>query len=157
MKKIALSGELGKGKFVLVDDEDFEKLNKYKWHFGTGYARRLSKGSHSTRKVIWMHRVIMNTPSNMVIDHIDGEGLNNQKYNLRNCLPKENARNTRIASNNTSGYKGVYRFHKSWRAVIFLNGKMIHLKMCSTPLEGAKIYNEAAIKYHGEFASLNKI
>jgi hypothetical protein len=89
MKRIKLT----QGKYALVDDEDFEKLNKHKWYFHQGYVHRNSKTFFGKRKVISLHRAIMNYPKNKQIDHIDGNGLNCQKYNMRICTNNQNGKN----------------------------------------------------------------
>jgi hypothetical protein len=154
MKKIKLT----KNKETLVDDEDFERLSKYKWHAHkeryTFYARRRSKHGR-----FFMHREIMKCPENLEIDHIDGDGLNNQKKNLRICTQSQNFANRNKLRNNTSGYKGVswYKPGKKWRTQIKVNCHVKHLGYFSTPEDAAQAYNIAAERYHGEFAKLNKI
>lgn len=156
MKQIPLT----QGKFALVDDEDFEELNKYKWYWDRYYARRsmprTSKGNQQGSK---MHRVIINTPKGMHTDHIDGNKLNNQKSNLRICTNAENCRNSGKRKNNHSGYKGVHWFArgKKWKSCICVNYKIIHLGSFDNKIDAAVSYNEAAKKYFGEFAHLNII
>mgnify|MGYP000246947637 CR=1 FL=1 len=106
-----------------------------------------------------MHRLIMNVEKDFFIDHVDGCSLNNQKNNLRMCTHAENMRNKKLPINNTSGFKGVYwhKHTKKWMGFIRINTKQLHLGLFSNAIDGAKAYNEAAIKYHGEFAKLNKI
>jgi hypothetical protein len=106
MKKLNLS----QGKVALVDDEDYEYLNQWKWYLSKTnkheYAmRKTSRNDPNGRKTIMLHRVIMNTPNHLEVDHIDNNGLNNQKYNLRNCTGKNNRLN-RVAMG-TSKYLGV--------------------------------------------------
>ena len=153
MKQIPLT----QGMFALVDDEDFEYLNQWKWcvekQRNKYYAaRRGESGQH-----LYMHRVILSDKTQ--IDHEDGNGLNNQKYNLREATYKENGSNRAKQKNNTSGFKGVFshRNTKKWRAQIVVNKKAIHLGYFTTAEEAAIAYNEAAIKYHGSFAKLNQV
>ena len=159
MKEIQLT----QGKVALVDDEDFEYLNQWKWFAnnmkGNFYAVRAITVSKCKQKSISMHRLIMKPEKENVIDHLDGNSLNNQKNNLRICTHAENMRNSKIYSNNTSGFKGVY-WHKQtakWMAYIRINNKQLHLGLFIDPKEAARAYNAAAIKHHGEFANLNKI
>ncbi len=153
MKKIKLT----KDKFSLVDDSDFEWLNGFKWmFFSSGYAVRFDKGVY-----IPMHRFIMKTPKGMFTDHINGNPLDNRRSNLRICTAGENRLNMCIPKNNTSGYKGVCKFKYSkslpWTARININKKRFHLGYFKNPEDAAVAYNEAAIKYHGQFARLNNL
>jgi hypothetical protein len=99
----------------------------------------------------------MNAPDHLVVDHIDHNGLNNRKKNLRNCTFAENCRNTRLSSGTTSKYKGVHwhKRQKKWAAAIRCNNKTHHLGYFTDEAEAAKVYDKAAKKYHGVFASLN--
>jgi hypothetical protein len=148
--------KLTQGKSTLVDDEDFEWLNQWKWHYKNGYASRTfqinGKSYHSR-----MHREIINPPENMFIDHIDHNTLNNCRSNLRICTSSENARNRKCT--NKSGYKGVVwdKNRKKWDAVIWNKNrrKKTFLGQFSDPIEAAKAYDNAAKKYYGEFAKTN--
>lgn len=159
MSKIALT----KGKFALVDDEDFDWLNQWKWSLnGNGYAVRTAKVSRGLFTVQRMHRVIMNAPDGLHVDHINGDKLDNRRLNLRLCTSQQNSFNRGVQSNNTSGYKGVYlhkkrNLMKRWYAKVFVDGKYHCKGMFATPLEAAKAYNVLAVEYHGEFARLNKV
>lgn len=164
MKKIPLSQQ-GKhaGKyFALVDDEDFEKLNKHKWFFrklGRNNIYAITRISGEKQKEIFMHRLLLKCPSNLFGDHIDGNGLNNQKGNLRIATKQNNQANSRIPKNNTSGYKGV-RFRpdrNKFVARISFNDNTKHLGYFDTDIEAAKAYNQKALELFGEFANLNKI
>jgi len=134
-------------------------VNKYIWSFakrysgtGKGYARGTVNG-----KRVKMHRYLMNFPRGLVIDHIDGNGLNNCKANLRLCTQAENARNVPARPGTTSKYKGVHKIKESntWRAAISVNHKRKHLGVFDDEIEAAKAYDSVARKYHGEFAYLN--
>ena len=153
MKKIQLGGHREGSQirgYSLVDDNDFEKLSKYNWSYSNGYAERVV-----TKKRIKMHRVIMNTPDEMETDHINGDKLDNRKENLRICTHAENQMNVGKQKNNTSGYKGVLKSGSKWNSVIMLNGKSIYLGRSEDKVYLAKLYDEAAKKYYGEFAFLN--
>lgn len=153
--------ELSQGYFAMVDDEDFEKLNQYKWNVrivkNTQYAKRSDR--YSTPKTIQMHRVIMGCDNNMMVDHINGNGLDNRKENLRVCTRSNNLMNSNKPRGEglTSKYKGVNKSGKNWRAEIRINRQGIYLGTFKTEIEAMLAYNEAAIKYFGEFAKLNEV
>lgn len=146
MKEIPLT----QGKVALVDDEDYDYISQWKWCVTTGRAVR------NNGTTVFMHRVIMKTPAGMEVDHIDGNSLNNQKSNLRNCSHNNNQKNMRISYKK---YKGItYVGNVSgYKARLYCNGERIHLGFFKTEEEAALAYNEAAIKYFGEFANLNII
>ena len=148
MKKILLAKE----KYALVDDSDYGYLNQYRWHIHEKRYLRSSSG-------ILMHRLIINTPEGMDTDHIDGNGLNNQRNNLRICKKFQNQANRGISKNNLSGYKGVYwhKDSKKWRAKLMFDYKNIYLGLFKNKINAALAYNQAAKKYFGEFAKLNKV
>lgn len=152
MKKILLT----KNKFVLVDSEDFERISLHSWCLSSnGYAKR---GVFNQNKTILMHREVMNLKAG-IIDHINGDKLDNRKSNLRLCTISLNGANTRIASNNTSGYKGVHwdTRDKKWLAKICVNQKSMNLGRYENKMDAAVAYNEAAKVYFGEFARLNNV
>lgn len=154
--------ELTQGKYALVDDADYAELSKHKWtlirgdhHRAPDYAVRSVK-IDGKPKAILMHRQIMGFP-NCGIDHIDGNGLNNCRENLRTATQQQNNFNRRIYKNNQSGYKGVYMNtgKRKWRAVIRFDKKSIHLGYYFTKEDAAIAYDDAAREYFGEFAKTN--
>lgn len=151
---MAIKIPLTQGKFAIIDEEDFEAIGMHKWYYGAGYALRKLK-----RKTIRMHSVINKTPDGYETDHIDGNGLNNQKLNLRNATRHNNVMNTNSRRNSSSKYKGVsWKLdRKKWLATICFNKKDIHLGYFISEIEAALAYNKAALKYFGEFAKLNII
>lgn len=158
---------------ALVDDEDFERVNQYKWlahlnHnvlYGGRRAKKIER-EHGSPQHIFLHRFILGTKPGISVDHIDGNGLNNQKSNLRECTMSQNIANSRRRRDNTSGYKGVHwhkgykypsgawRIRPKWSARISLKGKRISLGYFTTKEEAAKAYALAAKKYHGEFSAI---
>lgn len=154
MKEIQLT----QCKTALVDDDMFEELNKWKWCTGrdwnTFYAHRHGGKINGKQKNIIMHRVIMNAPFNMVVDHKDGNGLNNQRSNLRVCTQSQNMMNRGKQNNNKSGYKGVsWEKHRNkWKAQTYINKKHVNLGRFDTKEEAYKVYCDVCEKYHGEFA-----
>lgn len=168
MKEIPVRNTGGEYLVALVDDENYEFLSKYKWkthqprpHMNC-YAIAFI---HEQRKYVPMHRLIMNTPDDLVVDHKDHNGLNNQKYNLRNCTSAQNAINKkkRTRGKSSSKYIGVNLDKKSkrWRCGVSytINRKCItmHGGTFDKEIQAAVRYNQLARKVHGEFASLNDV
>jgi hypothetical protein len=143
--------------FAWVDRKDAKRLKKYKWRLSSdGYAVRDVKVDGKTQ-TIRMHREILDAPDDMVVDHVDGEGLNNLRINLRLATVSQN--NANSAPRRRGKYKGVYRDKKSgkYRVKLTAGGKSIHVGVFEDKHEAALAYNEAALKYHGEFARLNDV
>jgi hypothetical protein len=136
------------------DIEDYDEVSKHTWSFGKGYFITVINGKH-----IPLHHFIMGIGNEQIIDHRDTHPENCCKYNLRSCTHKENTRNCSIPKNNTSGFKGVtwHKNGKKWRSFIKVDYKQIHLGLYDSKIEAARKYNEAALKYFGEFALLNQI
>lgn len=156
MKKIKLT----QNKYALVDDSDFEKLNKFKWFPDKGgntfYVVRNSKDSKGKHKKVRMHQEIMKTPRGMETDHRDGNGLNNQRKNLRICTKSQNQHNRGKYQCNTSGFKGV-SWHKNkekWESQIRVDGTLKHLGSFLNKIEAYEAYCKACIKYHKEFSRI---
>ena len=155
MKEIKLTQR----KVALVDDEDYETLNKFKWYAkkmvnGSFYAGRRKNGKH-----VYLHSEIMPAADGMETDHRDNDGLNCQRGNLRNCTHIQNTMNRRMSSSSTSRFKGVswHKRDKRWQASIRVNKELKHLGYFHFLKEAALAYNEAAVKHFGEFACLNTI
>ena len=162
--KMAKEIQLTQGKVALVDDDMYEYLNQWKW-----YVQKWNIGYYAVRNIrvnkkysgyVSMHRLITNNyDKNLITDHINGNTLDNHKWNLRICTYSDNNKNRNIAKNNLSGYKGVSYINQlnKYKAQIGINKKTIYLGLFIDPIDAARAYNEAAIKFHGEFANLNKI
>lgn len=158
MKRIPLS----QGKIAFVDDEDFVRLSWFQWfayqsESGIWYARR-NTDLGEPRKTVLMHRAVFGiTELDPDIDHRDGDGLNNQKVNLRLATRSGNAANIKVRKDSQSGLKGVYWAprHKKYSAQITTGGKQIWLGYFKTAEEAARAFDRAAIKHHGEFARTN--
>jgi hypothetical protein len=147
---------LSSGINAIVDDDDYEWLRETKWADDSlGYAIRKVKGKNSTEK---MHRLIIKAEPGEVVDHINGIPWDNRKENLRIVTTRQNSANKGPYSTNKSGYKGVAVYmNDRWTAQITVNYRKIHLGCYDDPKEAAQAYNEAAIKYFGEYAKLNAI
>lgn len=153
---------LTQGKVTLVDDADFDWLSQWKWRYhSTGYAiRRRQKADGPGSENIRMHRLILSPiPEGYEPDHIDGDGLNNQRANLRLATHSQNHANRGMQRNNTSGFKGVswQKKRKKWEARIRVNGHNVYLGYFDDIIEAARAYNRAAVKHFGEFARLNDV
>lgn len=170
MQKIILSGKYGSiiDNYALVDDEDFERINKHKWYAhkqnksGKIYAQRgiyIGGGRDNAIQITGhMSRLILNCPADKFVDHINGNTLDNQKNNIRISTRSQNNCN-RIGWGKTSKYKGVFFDKESgkFRCVLKINNTTIQLGRFINEEDAALAYNNEAIKQHGEFAVLNII
>jgi len=141
-----------KGRQTWIDDEDAYVFELCKWNLGGGTYRYWINS-----RIGSLHRFLMNCPDQLVVDHKNGNTLDNRKANLRICTRQENVRAARKRVDNTSGYRGVQHVTNQppgpnpWRAVIKVNYKKIHLGVYPTRELAAAAYREAAEKYFGEF------
>lgn len=146
---------------AIVDDEDYDWLSQWKWSAiwnGRNWYAFRQPWEKSNRKNVYMHRVILGAPDGTDVDHIDtGETLNNRRENLRLCTVSQNGMNRPFPKNNASGYKGVYwnKKDRKWQADICVNQARHHLGQFVDIEDAARAYDEAARKYHGEFAWTN--
>lgn len=158
MKEIQLTG----GYKTVVDDDDYEKFSKYRWYYQKIGKVVYARGQDKDKKFFYLHRSIMRNPKGVNVDHINRNGLDNRKSNLRIATKSQNGCNRGPDSDNTTGYKGVI-FHKGkWRKKRFIaqitKDKKIHrIGYFLTAKEAAIAWNKAAIKYHGEFAYQNNV
>ncbi len=157
MKQIPLKGKYGEGKFALVDDSDYEYLNQFNWHIHkkpkTSYVRRNKKLENGRMSGIEMHREIMKPSKGLLVDHINHNGLDNRKSNLRTCTHSQSLANRSFGGK--SKYKGVYYTKTGWSTQITHNKKNNYLGIFKNEVEAAKCYDEAAKRLHGKFANLN--
>jgi hypothetical protein len=145
---------LNQGRFVIVDSADYEKLIQHNWtvRMTPVYVARTEKG-----KTIYMHNEVMQPQSGFIVDHKDHNSLNNSRTNLRMGTISQNNCNRKKRQGCTSKYKGVH-FHKrsgKWMASIKSENKRIFLGQFDNEEDAARVYDEAAKVYHGEFAVLN--
>lgn len=161
MKEIIINSRKH-GKFISrVDDSDFKYVSKFKWHV------KICKNTVYAAHAVWavkrfnikMHRLIMGiTDPKIYVDHIDHDGLNNQRSNLRFATHQQNTTNRICRPRGTSKYLGVQKTkYGKWSASIGNNGSNRWIGTFKDEESAAQAYNDAAIKYHGEFATLNKI
>jgi hypothetical protein len=147
---------LTRGKFAIVDAADFEWLSQHKWYYcvtaGGAYAARRCKGTN-----LLMHRVIMQTPKGMVVDHINHNGVDNRRANMRNCTTRQNVWNSKPEKGGTSPYKGVCwsKAMRQWEATITVHGKRIYIGFFDDEIEAAHAYDRAARRHFGPYAYLN--
>jgi hypothetical protein len=166
VKEIELHGKYGRGLCALVDDEDYELVKDISWHgkinkWKNGntwiYARGALKLPDGKFKLVYMHRLIVDAPSNVFVDHINGNTLDNRRENLRFCTFTQNRYNSKPDSGSKSEYKGVYWCAKSnkWEARITVNGQVKSYGRYDDKVIAAHVYDGAAITHFGEFARLN--
>lgn len=154
---------LSRGKYTIVDPDDYARLSRNKWYAVPGgstfYAARGQWSKLLKKRLsITMHNVILPTPDGYVVDHINHNGLDNRKANLRPATPADNARNARYPKKNTSSkYRGLWHNKKKgkWRATIRVNNRCKQIGYFTDERQAARAYDEAAKKYFGQFAVLN--
>ena len=154
MKQIKLT----QGVVARIDDDDYEKFGAFNWHNHEGYGARMV-GGRKNRKMLRLHREIMQAPADMEVDHIDGDRTNCQKSNMRLVPRWLNRLNLPLYKNSKSGYKGVTWHGQTpkWVASIRFRGKQIHIGLFENKHDAAIAYNACAMKLFGEFARLNSI
>jgi len=159
MKHIPLT----QGLFSIVDDEDYEAINAYKWYAYKSsenyYAGRNIRLENGKQRMISMHRTILKTPQGMLTDHRDGNGLNNCRSNIRICTHSQNQMNSKKPKGNCSSvYKGVHwrKSRNRWVAHVFINGKPHYAGIFREEQDAARAYDKKALEIFGKFARTNK-
>lgn len=154
--------ELTRGKYAILDPEDFESLNQYRWHCTNfGYARRTgSKRSEKGRKrvAIGMHNVVFPVPEGMTVDHINRNRLDNRKANLRAATREENTWNRKfVKKGSKTRYTGIHwnKKVKKWNVRLRVEGRRKSFGYYADEVEAAKVYDRVARKYRREYAVLN--
>ena len=149
--------KLSRGLVAVVDTSDYRWLSEWKWSAllapRTAYAIRRDYAAPG-QPMIYMHRLIMGATDGQEVDHIDHDGLNNRRSNMRTCTRAQNSQNQRPQS---AHYKGICRDGTGWRALITANKKVHYIGVYLTAIGAAHAYNMAATELHGEFALLNKV
>lgn len=147
---------LTRGAVALVDDEDFERVNKLKWQLATnGYAMksiRVKSTPDSRTKdalvSVYMHRFILNAPADLDVDHLDGNKINNQRHNIQLCTARENAVNWKRS--NITNYRGVYENKSRFGAKLWLpGGPGVYVGTYDSPEEAAIAYDIVALTVFG--------
>lgn len=154
MKKIPLT----QGQFALIDDADFKAVNQFKWCAANTRGKFYAVRTEFTpkRKTLYLHQFL--TSRKFRIDHRDGNGLNNQRHNLRPATIKQNGRGFRRKNSGASSkFRGVSWFEakQKWEAAIRVSGRKIYLGRFKVEEDAARAYDAAARRYFGDFASPN--
>jgi hypothetical protein len=145
------------GYVAIVDNEDYEWLSQWRWNAAGSpphlYARRID----NERRTIHMHRVILDAPQGIQVDHINGNRFDNRRSNLRCATHQQNQFNRGARRNGSSQYKGVSWIakHRRWQATIAIDSRNTNLGWFTDEVEAARAYDAAARIHHGEFAYLN--
>jgi hypothetical protein len=142
---------LSHGEHAFIDDADYAMIAAYRWYLHHGYAVTISYPR------LRMHRLVLNAPLGIGVDHINGDGLDNRRANLRLANDSQNQANRRRLTSNTSGYRGVTLHRQSgrWQAGIKVRGRSVHLGLHDSPIDAALAYDQAAIRYFGVYARPN--
>lgn len=152
---------LTQGFSVVVDESDFPELSQHKWcalnvrKWGKVYAVRAVQLPNGKQRIEYMHRVILDAQPGVQVDHIDGDGLNNSRSNLRGATASQNMANRGATKHNKSGYKGVTAWRNRWRAKVKAAGQIFYLGLFDTKEDAALAYDAKALALFGAFARLN--
>ena len=151
--------QLTNGGEAFVDDEDYSLLSRHKWRKMKNNNVWYVVAPFTSNSKITMHKIVMGSKAGYIVDHIDRNGLNNQKSNLRFSTASHNAMNSRKHPNCSSKFKGVYwcPSHGTWMSYIVANKKKHYVGSFKSELEAARAWNNAAKKFHGQFAYLNTL
>ena len=149
---------LTQNQVALVDDDDYAIVSAHKWHAngrpGSYYAKSAFRNNDGIWTVVLMHRILMGLPDGVLVDHVNGNTLDNRRINLRPASLFQNQHNRGANTNNKSGFKGVY-FDKGngrWRAEIRAFNRKTHLGYFDSPHDGHLAYCRAAIELHKNYA-----
>ncbi len=152
---------LTQGKFAIIDDEDFELVKGYKWSASkashTFYAITGIYKPDGTKTTIAMHRLLLDLKKGESCDHINHDGLDNRRCNIRKVSNQQNGMNRLKNKGCSCMFKGVcyYKQTKKWKAQIMIDGNPTHLGYFNTSLEGAFAYDKKAKELFGDYAYLN--
>lgn len=153
MKRVPL---VNSDKFALVDDADFEFVSIDQWRATKQHNSRIVYAVSTSQTNVSMHVLMLGKTPGLVSDHIDFDGLNNQRSNLRQITQQQNTFHQRLRKDNRSGFRGVFlNEHGKWVAFINNNGKTLYLGQFPTPEKAALARDDAAMELRGEWAELN--
>lgn len=142
---------------ALVDDQDYDWLNQWSWHIVKG-KQTYYAAAYIDKRYIRMHRLILGVNDSKILgDHVDRNGLNNQRNNLREANVVQSNCNRSSHKGSSSKYLGVSRLRNLWRACIKRNYKQVFIGTFKTEEDAALAYNQKALEFHGEFANINKL
>lgn len=145
---------LGKGLFATIDAADYEEVRKYRWYATHGGGNNAYAAATKNGKTVYMHRMLMRPRKGYVVDHIDGNGLNNRRCNLRVCTPTQNLAN-KTPRGGSSQFVGVYRYRDKWAANVTCQGRCYYIGVFEDEVEAAKARDRKAYELHGQYAHLN--
>lgn len=150
---------LTQGKHTIIDEEDWDRVGPFKWwvqrSLNTWYARRHERDQDGKKRLVALHRFLLCAPPGTFVDHINGDGLDNRKANLRFATHSQNHQNRRRRGKGRSRYKCVSFQGSTWRAYIFVNKRLLNLGRFHAEEEAARAYDAAAREHFGEFACTN--
>jgi len=153
---MARTVQLSRGKVAYVDEADYEAVSAHRWAAkpsDQADERWYAFGWVGGRNV-YMHRLILGAPEGVLVDHINGDGLDNRRSNLRLCTRSQNNMN-RAARLGPSGYRGVHEYKGRWRAQLEVEGLIVRTNGFVDPAFAARAYDALAREFHGAFAVLN--
>lgn len=156
--KIKINSKKFGERIILIDKTDWKLVSQYRWHVvnwhGILYAitNVMVDGKQNTIK---MHRLILKAPRHLQVDHINKNGLDNRRHNIRLCTASQNRYNQKQRKDSSHPFKGIGRWRKRWAAFIRKDGKSIRVGVYDTPIEAAKAYDGKARELFGEFAATN--
>lgn len=149
---------LTRGKVAIVDEADFEIAASRKWYAAETAGGRFYAASKPKGGIVYLHRLILGAPSNVTVDHVNGDTLDNRRANLRIATHSQNMRNSHVRRDNTTGFKGVWAPTKSspkFKAYIGTAPHRRYLGRFESAADAARAYDAAASELYGEFAWLN--
>ena len=153
--KIEINSRVHGRVTAIVSPEDAERVSRHTWCCVNTGSRTLYARAKVNGRGVYLHRFVLSPPKNMVIDHINQNGLDCRRENMRICTTRQNARNRQLQRNNSSGFMGVCRDGNRWRAQLSHLGEIRHLGSFGSPREAALAYDAAVIATCGEFATTN--